>query len=80
MSWSISRNGDSVKVAAEVEADCASMTALPGPEEAIKQSARALIAQTLAAQTPNRTIMVSAWGTQITSEAATSNGLHININ
>ena len=85
MSWSVAAQGDSVKVAAEIESQFLSSGAQDAPEEAIKQSARALIAQALAGNEPSRFLTVSAWGRQTKTPGVppatdeVTNSLHINI-
>jgi hypothetical protein len=85
MSWSVSCNGmKSDEAATQIERQFESMSTLLEPEETIKQKARALIADSLAGNSPVREVTVSAFGSMNTwtgegGEQRFSNTVNINI-
>lgn len=66
MSWSVGASGKSDEVAEKIEAQFASYSPCTEPEESVKQGARKLIAEVLAANNPPVNRTVSAWGSQAT--------------
>jgi hypothetical protein len=66
MSWSVAAIGKAAAVAAKIEQDFAGMGKCAEPEETVKQSARATLAASLAAQDPTAVVKVSASGSQST--------------
>ena len=66
MSWSVGASGMSDELASKIEEQFSLYTCSNEPEESVRQSARKLIAEALAANVPPVTRMVSAWGSQST--------------
>ncbi len=64
MSWSVQAVGKSDKVAEAIEAQFAGLSKCSEPEETVKQSVRAAVAASLAAQIPATAVKVSASGSQ----------------
>lgn len=64
MSWSVAANGKASEVAKTIEIQFNTSSACVEPEEGIRQGARKLIADCLAAQIPDRDVRVSAFGSQ----------------
>ena len=66
MSWSVTAIGKSDAVATEIEKQFTTMHNCVEPEESVRQSARATIKASLAAQIPHTVIKVAASGSQST--------------
>lgn len=65
MSWSVQSSGTAAEVAARAESSFRNSGPCSEPEESIRQKARELIAQALAAQKPDTTkVTLSAYGSQ----------------
>ena len=67
MSWTVAAVGKSAAVAVAIEGQFNSSGLCIEPEEGIRQSARALIAQSLAGQIPGCVVKVAASGSQSTA-------------
>lgn len=78
MSWSASRSGKPVEVAAQLKADLEGIRCIE-PEETIKNKVGEIIATALAAYPPEFSVKVSAVGSQSNYEGGPVNDLRLEI-
>lgn len=77
MSWSVGTKQKATEAAAEIERQFSTSGPCVEPEEGVRQSARITIAQALAAQHPDVTVNVSAYGSQGKMDDKVVNSLSI---